>query len=188
MIRKLNKKELDLWKAVTKNDKKLKSYTLDYSYEGQKTSSKIIETENQNNLQEKIFEKDGSNYEGIKKNKTSYKNQKLQINKRMRAKLERGLIRPEAVLDLHGFNRIDAQDLLKSFISSCINQEKRCILIVTGKKRTISGAKSVLRELIPKWLAEEVYSSLILAHTYATKRDGGDGARYVLLRKKEIKI
>ena len=50
MIRKLNKKELDLWKAVTKNDKKLKSYTLDYFYEGQKTSSKIKETENQSNL------------------------------------------------------------------------------------------------------------------------------------------
>ena len=87
----------------------------------------------------------------------------------MRVKLERGLIRPEAVLDLHGFNRIDAQVSLKSFINTCINQEKRCILIVTGKKKTISGAKSVLRELIPKWLAEEVYSSLILAHTYATK-------------------
>ena len=134
MIRKLNKKELDLWKAVTKNDKKLKSYTLDYSYEGQKTSSKIKETENQSNLQEKTFEKDGSNFEEIKKNKTNYKNQKLQINKRMRVKLERGLIRPEAVLDLHGFNRIDAKDSLKSFINTCINQEKRCILIVTGKK------------------------------------------------------
>ena len=67
MIRKLNKKELDLWKAVTKNDKKLKSYTLDYFYEGQKTSSKIKETENQSRLQEKTFEKDGSNFEEIKK-------------------------------------------------------------------------------------------------------------------------
>ena len=145
MIRKLNKKELDLWKAVTKNDKKLKSYTLDYFYEGQKTSSKIKETENQSNLQEKTFEKDGSNFEEIKKNKTNYKNQKLQINKRMRVKLERGLIRPEAVLDLHGFNRIDAQVSLKSFINTCINQEKRCILIVTGKKKNHFRSKKCFK-------------------------------------------
>ena len=27
-------------------------------------------------------------------------------------------------------------------------------------------------------------ASLVLAHNYAVKKDGGDGARYVLLRKK----
>ena len=75
---------------------------------------------------------------------------------------------------------------LKLFINTCINKEKRCILIVTGKRKTILGAKSILRELVPSWLNSEMFSSLVLAHNYAIKKDGGDGARYVLLRKKRL--
>ena len=33
----------------------------------------------------------------------------------MKAKLERGLIRPEATLDLHGYNRLEAEKTLKAF-------------------------------------------------------------------------
>ena len=53
----------------------------------------------------------------------------------MKAKLVRGLIRPEATLDLHGYNRLEAEKTLKLFINTCINKEKRCILIVTGKRK-----------------------------------------------------
>ena len=103
----------------------------------------------------------------------------------MKLKFERGLIRPEATLDLHGYNRVEAKKILDNFIKACINQEKRCILVVTGKRKTVLGAKSILRELVPNWLDESYYSSLILAHSYAIQRDGGDGARYILLRKKD---
>ena len=75
---------------------------------------------------------------------------------------------------------------MKLFINTCINKEKRCILIVTGKRKTILGAKSILRELVPSWLDSEKFSSLVLAHSYAIKKDGGDGARYILLRKKRL--
>ena len=104
----------------------------------------------------------------------------------MKAKLERGLIRPEAILDLHGYNRVEAEKAFKGFINTCINQEKRCILIVTGKRNTTLGAKSILRELVPSWLGSRMLASLVLAHNYAIKKDGGDGARYVLLRKKKV--
>ena len=104
----------------------------------------------------------------------------------MKAKFERGLMRPEAILDLHGYNRLDAEKKLKSFINTCINQEKRCILVITGKRKTTAGSKSILRELIPIWLDEKKYASLVLAHSYATQKDGGDGARYILLRKKRL--
>ena len=89
-------------------------------------------------------------------------------------------------LDLHGYNRVEAEKTLKVFINTCINQEKRCILIVTGKRNTTLGAKSILRELVPSWLDSEMLASLVLAHNYAIKKDGGDGARYVLLRKKRL--
>ena len=34
----------------------------------------------------------------------------------MKAKFERGLMRPEAILDLHGYNRLDAEKTLEIFI------------------------------------------------------------------------
>ena len=180
MDRKLNKKELDLWKEVTKDDTKINNYISEDMIENnintlnkEPTSNKKTSpsyTEKNQKLQDKLF----------------FNHQKLQVNKRMKSKLGRGLIRPEATLDLHGYNRVEAEKTLKLFINTCINQEKRCILIVTGKRKTTQGAKSILRELVPSWLNSEMFSSLVLAHNYAIKKDGGDGARYVLLRKKRL--
>jgi DNA-nicking Smr family endonuclease len=181
MDRKLNKKELDLWKEVTKDDTKINNYISEDMIENnintlnkEPTSNKKTSpsyTEKNQKLQDKLF----------------FNHQKLQVNKRMKSKFERGLIRPEAVLDLHGYNRVKAQETLESFIKTCIYEEKRCILVVTGKRKSTLGSKSILRELVPKWLNEKTYSSLILAHSYAIQRDGGDGARYILLRKKETR-
>ena len=89
-------------------------------------------------------------------------------------------------MDLHGYNRVDAEKVFESFINTCINQEKRCILVITGKRKTTLGSKSILRELVPNWLEDKKYASLILAHSYAIQKDGGDGARYILLRKKRL--
>ena len=33
----------------------------------------------------------------------------------MKAKFERGLIRPEAKLDLHGYNRVEAEKTMRAF-------------------------------------------------------------------------
>ena len=94
------------------------------------------------------------------------------------------MIRPEATLDLHGFNRIEAEKKLSDFINTCINKEKRCILIITGKRKTINGSKGLIRENLPLWLKEKELSNLVLFHCYASKKDGDDGARYIFLRKK----
>ena len=71
------------------------------------------------------------------------------------------------------------------FIKSCIDKNIRCILVITGKKKTLNGSKGLIRENLPLWLKEHELSNYILFHCYATKRDGDDGARYILLRKKD---
>ena len=180
MERKLYKKELALWKEVTKEDIKINTYTSEELTEDFESS---IEKKPKA-LKKKIKVNKEIDYLNIKEQ--LFENNKLQVNKRMKSKFERGLIRPEATLDLHGFNRVEAEKTLRYFINTCINQEKRCILIITGKKKTTLGSKSILRELIPNWLNEEKYASLVLAHSYAIQKDGGDGARYVLLRKKRL--
>ena len=103
----------------------------------------------------------------------------------MRKNLERGKFRPEAILDLHGYNKLDARLTIFNFIKKNIDLNIRCVLVITGKKRSYFGAKSILRENLPKWLEEENISGMILSHSFAAVKDGGDGARYILLRKKE---
>ena len=180
MERKLYKKELALWKEVTKEDIKINKYTSEELTEDFKSS---IE-KRPKALKKKIKDKKEEDSLNIKEK--LLENNKLQVNKRMKAKFERGLIRPEAKLDLHGYNRVEAEKTLRYFINTCINQEKRCILVITGKRKTTAGSKSILRELIPIWLDGKKYASLVLAHSFAIQKDGGDGARYILLRKKRL--
>ena len=169
--RKINKKELDLWKHVTKNDIKIGEYTKEYTVNSSSKVKKIIVNPN------------------ISKNKTEVKKTNfiegdIQVNKRMKAKIERGQIRPERQLDLHGNSLTQAKSILFDFIKAGIKDNIRCILIITGKRKTINGSKGLIRENLPLWLKEKELSNLVLFHCYASKKDGDDGARYIFLRKK----
>ena len=176
--RKLLKRELDLWKKVTQNDKKLKTY--------------LSEDETLNdslNKEKKVFIKKPSKIKEVsikKQSNTSNKTKQavLQVNRKTLSKLERGKLKPEAFMDLHGYNKTNARTAVLEFLKTSIFNEIRCILIITGKKNGFMGATGVLRESLPIWLKEKEFSSYILGHNYASGKDGGDGARYVLLRKK----
>ena len=171
--RKLDKEELDLWKDITKNDIKFKSYVEDLQEKTvKKTKEKILVTSKSHILPKANEEK-------------NFFIRPIQVNKRMRVKLERGIIRPEATLDLHGQSQIEAKSILLDFITKAIECNKRCILIITGKKNTTLGAKGILRQQLPIWLKEKSLARMVLLDCYAAVRDGADGARYVLLRKKE---
>jgi DNA-nicking Smr family endonuclease len=171
--RKLDKEELDLWKDITKNDIKFNSYVEDLQ---EKT---IIKNK------EKKLEKTETNLFTKFSVEKNLPIAPIQVNKRMRAKLERGIIRPEDSLDLHGYSKIQAKNVLHDFIKRAIDNNKRCVLIITGKKNTALGAKGILRKQLPSWLKENSLARMVLLDCYASIRDGADGARYVLLRKKE---
>ncbi len=177
--RRLYKKELDLWKRVTQNDKKYNSYIREDEIikEIEKPKEKVILKVNQKKHDNETKEKS----EGRKKKD----NLIYQANRKTISKLERGKLKPEAYIDLHGFNQLEAKAAVYEFIKTSINNERRCILIITGKKNSYMGAKGILRESLPKWLKESDISHYILGHSYANIKDGGDGARYVLLRKKD---
>ena len=170
--RKLNKEELELWKLVTKNDKILGNYT-----KAVDKNSTIIK-------KKRVPDKKEKN-ETLDLRKNTFLTKNIQINSRMRVKLERGIIRPETKLDLHGKTLIKAKQSLISFIKSCVESNIRCILIITGKKKTLHGSKGLIRENLPIWLKDKELYNYVLFHCYATKKDGDDGARYILLRKKD---
>ena len=170
--RKINKEELELWKLVTQNDKVLGKYTNNVEEnrkpKGFPQVSEVVKDDKE-----------------IVERKNNYFRQNIQINKRMQIKLQRGMIRPEAKLDLHGKTLYEAKRALSEFINSCIHTNVRCILVITGKKKTLNGSKGLIRENLPLWLKEHEFFNYILFHCYALKKDGDDGARYILLRKKD---
>ena len=169
--RKIKKEELDLWKKVTEHDKVIGEYAISVEETIIQQKPRIMAKLNKDNSK-------------VKEIKGNFFKQDYQINKRMKLKLERGLIRPEIKLDLHGKTLSEAKKSLSQFIKSSINNNIRCILVITGKKKTLNGSSGIIRKNLPLWLKENELFNYILFHCYATKKDGDDGARYILLRKK----
>jgi len=91
MNRKLYKKELALWKAVTKEDIKINRYIPEEMTERKKDLIK----EKPKPLNPNLNLNKKKNY--LEAEKEVLTNDKLQVNKRMKSKLERGLIRPEDI-------------------------------------------------------------------------------------------
>ena len=170
--RKIKKEELELWKKVTEHDRIIGRYTTS-------VEENIIQRKSPRTS---MINKDNSKAKDIK---PSFFKQDYQINKRMKLKIERGLIRPEVKLDLHGKTLSEAKKSLSDFIKNSMNNNIRCVLVITGKKKTINGSRGIIRENLPIWLKENELFNYVLFHCYAIKKDGDDGARYILLRKKD---
>lgn len=95
-------------------------------------------------------------------------------------KLKRGKLEPESTLDLHGKTREEALDNLQEFIMESMQQGMRCVLIIHGKGYRSSAGKPVLKPAVSHWLKQ---IEAVLAYCPALPEHGGDGARYVLLRR-----
>lgn len=103
------------------------------------------------------------------------------IQKKRLLELKRGEIRWEARLDMHGLTMTQAQDHLCQFITQASQAGYRCVLIIHGKGSP-TGEPPVLKNHVNHWLKQ---LPQILAFHSALPRDGGSGAIYVLLSRKQ---
>lgn len=114
----------------------------------------------------------------------------VQMDRKAFDQMKRGKLRPEAKLDLHGMTLDRAHPALTRFILDKHAQDKRLVLIVTGKgKHRDDGGPipvrfGVLRHQVPQWLSMPPLSSAVLQVSQAHGRHGGGGAFYVYLRKR----
>ena len=112
------------------------------------------------------------------------------IDKNTARKFKKGDFRIERRLDLHGYTEKKAYEAVLSFVRQSYQQELRCVLIVTGKglnkdtSEDLFMSKGILKEKVPQWLNNEELRPLILSYSYATQKDGGSGALYVLIKRK----
>ena len=92
------------------------------------------------------------------------------------ADLRRGRTEPEARIDLHGMTHDAAYRALIHFLTRAQGEDKRVLLVVTGKG-------GVLREALPLWLGQSDLRPLVSGVAEAHIKHGGAGAFYVSLRR-----
>ena len=104
------------------------------------------------------------------------------LDRRTADRFRRGRLPIEARLDLHGHYQDAAHHALTDFIAESMAAGRRMVLVITGRgSREGSG---VLRARLPQWLNQPPSRDRVLAFTSARPEHGGDGAFYVLLKRK----
>ena len=93
-------------------------------------------------------------------------------------KLRRGHWALQGQIDLHGYNRDEARDLLAGYIHESHRRGLRCLRVVHGKGHGSPGRQPVLKARVQRWLAQRAE---VIAFAQASGPQGGAGALVVLL-------
>ncbi|HOP20247.1 MAG TPA: Smr/MutS family protein [Amphiplicatus sp.] len=107
----------------------------------------------------------------------------------------RGRISIDRVIDLHGMTQVAARVALASFLERAQADHCRCVLVITGKGSAIErepfeerAPRGVIRRRFQEWIDEEPLRSLVARASPAAPKDGGAGAFYVFLKKKNARL
>jgi DNA-nicking Smr family endonuclease len=101
--------------------------------------------------------------------------------------LSKGRRAIEAKLDLHGMTLAAAERAVTTFIADASAQNRRVVLIVTGKGMRLEGGRVFggrIRAEFPAWLERAENRARVAGVRPAHPRHGGSGAFYVLLRRR----
>lgn len=95
--------------------------------------------------------------------------------------IRQGRIKPEGVIDLHGYRLQSAKIVLQKYILSAYDNNIRNVLVITGKGVNKTGA---LKKEVPVWLSEKNMVSLLITYEIAPKIYGGEGALLLRIKNK----
>ena len=102
--------------------------------------------------------------------------------------LNRGKIKPEREIDLHGFTVREAQSELNNFFAAAFHSRLRVVLVITGKGRDgkyANNGMGKLNQMLPQWLNNGPYSDRIQYYCYAHVKHGEKGAYYIILQRRK---
>ena len=110
--------------------------------------------------------------------------------------LKRGKVKIDRRIDLHGHGLVEAYEKFISEVKKNYNNNKRCLLIITGKgvHKKIDSEQDTrpklfygkIKNSIINWINEDDLKKYILTYQDAGFEHGGDGALFVYLRKKKL--
>ncbi|OYX67334.1 MAG: DNA mismatch repair protein MutS [Sphingomonadales bacterium 32-64-17] len=104
-------------------------------------------------------------------------------------RLARAALAPDFTLDLHGHTLEQAHARLDAGLSQAKAMGARMVLLITGKPRPAASAdrgeqRGAIRAKILDWLAAGPHAGDIAAVRNAHRRHGGEGALYLVLRRR----
>ena len=104
-------------------------------------------------------------------------------------RLKSGSLAPDFTLDLHGHTLDAAHARLDSGLAQAKAMGARLVLLVAGKPRPVDPAdrgerRGAIRAKILDWLAAGPHGQDIAAIRKAHRRHGGEGALYVVLKRR----
>lgn len=115
------------------------------------------------------------------------------FDQKLMRKLSRRRTTPDSVLDLHGLRQTDAHRRLLAFLRTAQARGDRLVAVITGKGRGPAGSaagwdedrRGVLRQAVPQWLRLPEFRPYVVGHRVSPRLQGGEGAIYVQIRRKE---
>jgi len=104
-------------------------------------------------------------------------------------KLARAELTPDFTLDLHGHTLDQAHQRLDMGLGQAKAMGARLVLLITGKSRPVDAAdrgtrRGAIRAKVIDWLAAGPHGSDIAAIRKAHRRHGGEGALYLVLKRR----
>ena len=103
------------------------------------------------------------------------------LDRRSAERMKKGEMVIDATLDLHGMTQDAAHGALSAFVGRAYESGRRCLLVITGKGKQGPG---ILRAQVPRWLNQSPLRERILGFSQARPQHGGDGALYVLVKRR----
>ncbi|MFZ2998025.1 Smr/MutS family protein [Sphingobium sp.] len=105
-------------------------------------------------------------------------------------RIRNGAMVPDMSIDLHGHTLSAAHARLNQAIADAFLRDARVLLVVTGKPPKATGAaaqgkRGAIRGEIGHWLETSAHADRIASVRVAHPRHGGDGALYLILRRKK---
>ena len=104
-------------------------------------------------------------------------------------KFKQGAIAPDYTLDLHGHTLDQAYDRLMAGLDQALAMDARVVLLIAGRSRPVDPAdrsekRGAIRAKLLDWLAASRHSDAISAVRRAHIRHGGEGALYLVLKRR----
>ena len=177
-----NDTDTDIWNYVTKTTKKI-NFNNSLKYHKNipiKEKKRVISTPEIKS--QSIFKTNNKNLT-VTPIYFSYENNRSGLSKKNIKEIKTGKFNVQSKLDLHGYRLKEAETLFFEFLKKSFNSRKRNILVISGKGE---HGKGKIKLSIPVWIASSSLSHLIHFYSLAAPKDGGNGAYYIRLRKKEI--
>lgn len=115
------------------------------------------------------------------------------FDQKLMRRLSRRRTTPDSVLDLHGLRQTEAHRRLLVFLRTAQARGDRLVAVITGKGRGPAGSaagwdedrRGVLRQAVPQWLRLPELRPYVVGHRISSRLQGGEGAIYVQIRRKD---